>query len=274
MSPRPLGARWKRRLGTGRSLPERLTPIAERLVDRLGVHRGQLLLDLPCGTGTAALVAAQRGAHVIGSDVEPCLLRSAAERSKAAGLDIIWRQTDLSGSFAPVRAFDVVLSSFGITYVPDGRAAAREAVRACRREGRIGVTAWTSGSFMADLNEAVDPLLETAQPQRAHWGDETALRKLLIEQGARLWHTSRELLLVDFANVGEAVESLLTGSRTIALARSRFEREGRWSELRERVQQVVERRSEKFEDRLLIQLDYLLAVATARGEAVAADAAA
>jgi SAM-dependent methyltransferase len=263
-----VGSRWKRRRGG--SLPERLTPIAERLVDRLGVHRGQLLLDLPCGTGTAAFVAARRGAHVIGSDIEPCLLRSAAERSKAAGLDIIWRQTDLNGTFTPVRAFDVVLSSFGITYVPDGRAAARAVVRACRPDGRIGLTAWTSGSFMADLNEALDPLLGAAPQQRERWGEETALRKLLIEQGARLWHTSRELLLVDFANVAEAVETLLTGSRAIALARPRLEHEGRWSELRERVEQVVERRSEQFDDRLLIQMDYLLGVATARGQAIAA----
>ncbi len=50
------------------------------------INPGQQVLDLGCGTGAAALLAAQRGAEVKGIDVNPQMLEIAEARLKDAGL--------------------------------------------------------------------------------------------------------------------------------------------------------------------------------------------
>ncbi|MGE3140781.1 MAG: SAM-dependent methyltransferase, partial [Thermoleophilia bacterium] len=46
-----------------------LEPAAEDAVETAGVARGDWVLDVACGTGNAALVAAARGASVVGVDL-------------------------------------------------------------------------------------------------------------------------------------------------------------------------------------------------------------
>jgi SAM-dependent methyltransferase len=45
-----------------------LLPAARRLVEVAGVEAGERVVDVGCGTGSAALVAAARGAAVLGVD--------------------------------------------------------------------------------------------------------------------------------------------------------------------------------------------------------------
>ena len=63
-----------------------------RLLDACGVGEGTRLLDVACGSGFAAAMAAARGATVAGVDVTPPLLAIARERTPAgdfreAGMD-------------------------------------------------------------------------------------------------------------------------------------------------------------------------------------------
>src|SRR5215213_2840414 len=73
-----------------------LAPVAEAVVARSGVGPGDDVVDVACGTGNAALVAAARGARVVGVDGAPRLLSVAAERAVALGLDVEWREGDLA----------------------------------------------------------------------------------------------------------------------------------------------------------------------------------
>ncbi|HEX4638267.1 MAG TPA: methyltransferase domain-containing protein [Chthoniobacterales bacterium] len=68
------------------------TPVAGRLVKFAGVHAGQRLLDVACGTGVVAVTAARIGAKVSGLDLTPELLERARENSRIAGLEIDWRE--------------------------------------------------------------------------------------------------------------------------------------------------------------------------------------
>ena len=60
--------------------------MAEELVKAADPSPGQKVLDLACGSGTAALVAARRYCDVTGIDYVPELIDRARKRAEASGL--------------------------------------------------------------------------------------------------------------------------------------------------------------------------------------------
>ena len=69
-----------------------LLPLGPRLVEACGIGPGQRVLDVAAGTGNASLPAAERGAHVVASDLTPELLE--AGKRRAGDLDIEWVPAD------------------------------------------------------------------------------------------------------------------------------------------------------------------------------------
>jgi 2-polyprenyl-3-methyl-5-hydroxy-6-metoxy-1,4-benzoquinol methylase len=61
---------------------------AERFFRRLGVAPGTRLLDVGCGAGQLALIAARAGAQVSGCDIATNWLEKARARAAAEGLEI------------------------------------------------------------------------------------------------------------------------------------------------------------------------------------------
>lgn len=60
----------------------------EHVVERLGVARGDRVLDVGCGIGgTARTLAVQRGATVTGVDLTPAFVAAAADLSRRAGVE-------------------------------------------------------------------------------------------------------------------------------------------------------------------------------------------
>ncbi|HEY8532132.1 MAG TPA: class I SAM-dependent methyltransferase [Limnochorda sp.] len=80
---------------------EKMVPYALNLLDHLGWKPpARSVLDLACGTGTAALELARRGWRVTGVDRSPEMLAVARRKAAAAGQAIRWIQADM-------RAFQV-----------------------------------------------------------------------------------------------------------------------------------------------------------------------
>src|SRR5512135_2847289 len=67
---------------------------AEQFFQRLGVRRGTRLLDVGCGAGQLALIAARAGAEVIGCDIATNWLERARDRAAAEGLEITFEEGD------------------------------------------------------------------------------------------------------------------------------------------------------------------------------------
>src|SRR3954466_15202810 len=107
-------------------MAQRLRSAAKRVVERARVAPGERVLDVACGTGNAALLAAARGAgEVVGVDLEPALLDVARRRAGGAGAGIDWRVGDAAALSAVASGpFDAVLSVFGAMYAADHEAAA------------------------------------------------------------------------------------------------------------------------------------------------------
>src|SRR4051812_32212934 len=71
------GTTWG--LGDYPAMAERLMPAARAAVELAEVSAGDRVLDVACGTGNGAKAAVERGAEVVGIDIEPKLLAIARE---------------------------------------------------------------------------------------------------------------------------------------------------------------------------------------------------
>jgi len=115
------------------------TPLATDLIDIATLRQGERVLDVACGTGVVARLAAERvGAAgiVSGIDLNPGMLavaRSVTPTSTA----VEWHQSSAESLPLPDEAFDVVLCQMGLQFVPDKPAALREMQRVLAPGGRL-----------------------------------------------------------------------------------------------------------------------------------------
>src|SRR5919205_178173 len=114
-----------------------LWPVGERVVRRIGAQPGEDVLDVACGTGNAAIRAAQAGARVTGVDLTPELFEAGRELAAAAGVDVEWVEGDAESLPVADESFDAVVSLFGCMFAPRHRVAAAELARALRPGGRL-----------------------------------------------------------------------------------------------------------------------------------------
>ena len=122
-----------------------LEPAAEHVVELAGLHPGERVLDLGCGTGNAALLAARAGAAVTGIDPASRLLEIARERLADDGLDGSFVVGDAQALPFRDGEFDAVLSVFGVIFAADAERALSEAIRVLKPEGRMLISVWLPG---------------------------------------------------------------------------------------------------------------------------------
>ena len=118
-----------------------LEPWARMLVDVAGVGQGDRILDVACGTGIVARIAADRvgaGGSVVGLDRDPAML-AVAQRLHH---DIEWREGDALGLPFLARSFDVVLCQAALMYFSDKGRALREMARAISDDGTVAIEVW------------------------------------------------------------------------------------------------------------------------------------
>lgn len=101
---------------------------AEEFTARLALKPGIRLLDVACGNGNLAMLAARA-------------------RAKSEGLAIQFDEGDAEQLPYGNSAFDVVVSMFGAMFAPRPGLTAAELVRVCRPDGRIAMANWTPAGF-------------------------------------------------------------------------------------------------------------------------------
>jgi ubiquinone/menaquinone biosynthesis C-methylase UbiE len=213
-------------------VPAITLPWARDLVGRVGVHRGDRVLDVACGTGAVARVAAEQvgeSGRVVGLDINPGML--AVARSLASEL-IEWRDgSALDLPFADAE-FDVVLCQLGLQFFPDRSAAAREMRRVLAPEGRAGASVFTAidrnpapNALSNALDRHVGPGASLAKRNEHSLADAQELRALFAAAGFTDIRLETARLTVRFASAAEYVHFQIAATPLAALLDDLDERE-------------------------------------------------
>jgi len=167
-------------------------PIYDGLVALLGPQPGERFLDIATGTGEIALRAARAGADVTALDISPAMLEIA--RSKPGASFVRFELGDAQELPYADEAFDVVVSNFGVIFVPNCDAVAGELTRVCRRGGRLGLTVWYR---KPELDALWDRFGRTSTVDAYVWSEQAELERLLdgafeLERHERVWRLEGE----------------------------------------------------------------------------------
>ena len=174
-----------------------LAPVAEALVDVAAPKAGDRVLDVACGTGNAALLAAARGAGVVGVDSSERLIAVARQRAAEAGLAAEFLVGDALALPVGDAGFDVVLSVFGVIFAADPAQAIGEVARVLRPGGRAYVTAWVPAgpinAMLTVLGRAIQQATGAPAPERFAWSNVDAVASIAEPCGLTARTTRHEL---------------------------------------------------------------------------------
>jgi SAM-dependent methyltransferase len=219
-----------------------LAPVAEAVVDRAGVGVGDDVVDVACGTGNAALLAAARGARVIGIDIAPRLLAVARDRAATLGVVVDLREGDLAALPVGDDAADAVISVFGVIFAQDPSAALREIARILRPGGRAFVSAWVPAGPIDAMLSAVGRIMARVAPkppaQRFAWVDPEALAPVARDSGLVLVATEPAELPIHAASPEAYVDAGRDHPMALAM-RPVLEQAGVEEEAREAMVEVL-----------------------------------
>jgi ubiquinone/menaquinone biosynthesis C-methylase UbiE len=112
------------------------------LLDRAALRPGERVLDVACGTGVVARVAAERvcvAGRVAALDVNPGMLQVARSLPAVTGASIDWHQGSVLALPFPDAAFDVALCQLGLQFFPQRPTALGEIRRVLVAEGRLAL---------------------------------------------------------------------------------------------------------------------------------------
>ena len=152
------------------------------LVEALNPQPGERWLDVGCGSGNLAELAAAAGARVTGLDLSPRLVEVARARAEAGGHNIDYRVGDAEQLDAEDASFDKVVSSVAMIFAPDHEAAARELARVTRPGGRLAFSAWTPEGTIGQMLRvfgAFQPPPPPGAGMPVAWGREEYVREKL-----------------------------------------------------------------------------------------------
>ncbi len=241
--------------------------VGPRIVERVGVSPGDLVLDVACGTGNAAIRAAEVGGRVTAVDLTPELLVAGRALAAEAGVEVEWAEGDAEALPFPDESFDVVLSTFGCMFAPRHELAARELARVLRPGGSLGVCSWTPDSSIAEMMRtlmSVLPQTPGATQPPPLWGSEEHVRALFEKSGIEL-ECERERLEFRHGSVEHALQTYETIWGPFIKARELLEAESRWRALRTDLAAVLDRHNTATDGTLAYAGEYLTVVGRQRG---------
>jgi SAM-dependent methyltransferase len=177
---------------------DRIAPIAAEVVAATK-QRGEFgeVVDLACGTGSAALAAASAGARVTAVDITPELIAIGTEKAERAGHCVTWVTGDAAHTALPSGSFDAVVSNMGTIFVEPAKQVA-EIARLLKPRGIFGFSSWVrepGNPFFRPVLEVLGPPQDSGySPEQ--WGEPDTVADrlaaefddLAIDSRCHTWH--------------------------------------------------------------------------------------
>ena len=164
-------------------------PWAPGLVALAALKPGERVLDVACGTGLVARLAATETGptgQVTGLDINRNMLALARSLPPPPGASVTWVEGDAGAMGFPDASFDVILCQQGLQFFPDKAAALGEMHRVLVPRGRVVLSVWKSeGAYDVAVAQALEQHagVETATKYRASRivPNAEALHQLLVD---------------------------------------------------------------------------------------------
>jgi SAM-dependent methyltransferase len=235
-------------IGRYERIAEQLLPAAEVVVEIAAPQPGERVVDVGCGTGNAALLAAERGATVTGVDPAQRLLDVAAAAAAERGLDAGFALGEAAEIPIEDAGADVLISVFGAIFAPDPIAAAAEFDRVTSAAGRVLLAAWIPGGAVSQavrLNrEVVAEILGEPPPAPPFaWHEREALSGLFAPHGFSVSLTEHSLSF-QAPSIDEFMRIEGENHPLAIAARPVLEGAGRADEVREGMRRIYEEDNE------------------------------
>jgi ubiquinone/menaquinone biosynthesis C-methylase UbiE len=174
-------------------VPSLFGPLAALFLATIPLRAGERVLDVACGTGIVARLAAQQigtTGLVTGVDLNPGMLEVARAHTPMSGAAVDWRVGDAGALPCDDGSYHVVLCQQGFQFFPDPPQALREMYRVLLPGGRVALCVWRSIEHNP-FNQAVSAGLAryvsaaAAASLRAPFahGDARVLRTLIADAG-------------------------------------------------------------------------------------------
>ena len=214
------GRLWGARARDWSDLQEPMTRrVYDAVFQRIGVGAQTDYLDVGCGSGWAAQLAAERGAKVSGVDAAENLLAIAQSRVPAGQ----FRVADLEELPFAEKTFDVVTGFNSFQYAANPDAALAQAKRVAKSGGAVVIVTWgkpegmQAATLMGAL-KAIVPPPAPGTPGPFALSDEHALR----EFAAKASLEPMEVVDVDspfhYADLSTALRGLMSSGNAIRAA--------------------------------------------------------
>jgi SAM-dependent methyltransferase len=220
------GQQWQVAGNAAQAYEQHLVPAifaawAPRVLALAAPAPSERLLDVACGTGVVAGLAAERlgpAGQVAGLDLNPGMLAVAASRP-VDGAPTGWVQASAGRLPFPDGSFQAICCQAGLQFFPDRPAALAEMARVLAPGGRLAALVWRSidhSPGFAALAEALDHHVGPGAGaiMRAPFGlsDEAALRALLTGAGFQAVEVERQTGTVRFGSARELLTAQSAGS--------------------------------------------------------------
>jgi ubiquinone/menaquinone biosynthesis C-methylase UbiE len=228
---------------------------AEDLVGRAQPRAGEGVLDIACGTGVVARLAAKRLARgrVVGLDLNSSML-AVARTLPHEGVPIEWIEGSALDLPFPAGGFDLVLCQLGLQFFPDQCRALLEMRRVLSPSGRVALSVYSpiertpgANAFVLALDRVLGPNASRIKRGEHSFDAPDQLQALLIDAGFTGVEVQTVVQQLAFPSVLDYVRFQLVASPMSALLGDRAEAD------RQVAIETIARETEGFSDPTMLE---------------------